>query len=394
MEVISTICVVLIFLAIILAFFALLLIPISFLIYLILLCRKAKTKKLFGLITLGLVCTVLVFTISIFPLAVIGAMTDPSTWCEHKYQIVNQINATCNTEGSISKKCSECGSEISEKIDKLEHIWVETITEATCTDQGERTKKCSICGETIIETIEAHHSYTETIVSEPKCESDGRVQRICSVCGDTQDKPIPATGHAWADEKIITKPECEKEGNAQLNCKECGSKKDKAISATGHSWNQATCTEAKTCSVCNAEDGNPIGHTTDAGVCSRCNETVKKQSPVTIVGMRYTTNYVGGVEWTFRIRNNTDKEIKYITFQWTCYNAVDDPIRDEISGKTYVRIKFTGPLGPGETTGKQRNTTLFYNHSYAKMKWNEITVEYMDGTTETITEYYEGYYQQ
>ena len=60
-----------------------------------------------------------------------------------------------------------------------------------------------------------------------------------------------------------------------------------------------------------------------------------------------------------KIRNNTDKEIKYITFQWSCYNAVGDLIYDQIDGKSYVKIKFTGPLAAGETTGKKRNTTCF-----------------------------------
>ena len=127
-------------------------------------------------------------------------------------------------------------------------------------------------------------------------------------------------------------------------------------------------------------------------VCSICGEAIfLKQSPVTVIGMKNTINSVGGVEWTFKIKNNSDKEIKYITFQWSCYNAVGDSISDQITGKSYVRVIFTGPLAPGKTTDWNRNTTLFYNHTYNNMKWNEITVEYMDGTTEKIGENYEGY---
>ena len=379
MEFISTLCGILCFLCILAA-------PITLIVWIVLMIAKSDKKKKAKYVFLGTLGGIVLFT-------AIGVATFEE--CEHNWETIVKSTATCTQKGNTAKICTLCDSEQeAEEIPALGHTWVETINEATCTEQGKCTKKCSTCGETTIETIEAHHSYTETIVSEPKCESEGKAQLVCAVCGDAQDKSIPATGHTWGEEKIVSKPECEKEGKVQLNCKDCSNKKDKTIAATGHTWDNATCTAPKTCSVCKAKEGNPIGHTTDAGVCSRCHETIKKQSPVTFVGMRYTIDYVGGVEWTFKIRNNTDKEIKYITFQWTCYNAVGDPISDEISGKTYVRIRFTGPLGPGETTDKKRNTTLFYNHSYANMKWNEITVEYMDGTTETITEYYEGYYQQ
>jgi hypothetical protein len=276
-------------------------------------------------------------------------------------------------------------------FEECEHSWQTIIKEASCTERGECTKKCFVCGKTTTETIEAHHNYTETVVSEPKCETEGKAQLVCSACGDTQEKYISATGHTWSEENAVTEPKCGKDGISQVVCTQCGSKENKAIAATGHTWVNATCTSAKTCSVCNATEGAPLGHTTDAGVCSRCKKTIMKQSPITVVNMRYTIDYVGGVEWTFKIRNNTDKVIKYITFQWTCYNAVGDSIRDEISGKSYVRIKFTGPLAPGKTTESKRNTTLFYNHSFASIKWNEIIVEYMDGTAENITEYYEGY---
>ena len=379
MDFISTLCGVLCFLCILAA-------PITLLVWLILLIKKSEKKKKAKYFFLGTLGGIVLYTI-------IGVATFEQ--CEHNWETVVKTAATCTENGSTAKICTLCDSEeVGEEIPATGHTWTETVKDATCTEQGERTKKCSVCGEVTTETIDAHHNYTDTVVSEPKCESEGKAQLVCSVCGDSQEKAIPATGHTWGEKKTVAEPKCEAEGKAQIICSVCGSKEDKAIAATGHTWVNATCTTAKTCSVCNATEGEPIGHTTDAGVCSRCNETVMKQSPVTVVGMRYTIDYVGGVEWTFKIRNNSDKEIKYITFQWSCYNAVGDSIRDEISGKSYVRIKFTGPLAPGETTGSKRNTTLFYNHAYANMKWNEITVEYMDGTTESITEYYEGYYQQ
>ena len=39
-----------------------------------------------------------------------------------------------------------------------------------------------------------------------------------------------------------------------------------------HKWKAATCTTAKTCSLCQETSGKALGHTTDTGKCSRCGE--------------------------------------------------------------------------------------------------------------------------
>ena len=321
--------------------------PITSIIWIILSIKKSEKKRLAKRIFLYSL-------IGIILTAIIVVATAET--CEHSWETIVKVEPTCTEGGSTVKYCTLCNEEQEgEDVPALGHSWIETIKEATCTERGERTKECSVCGETSTEVIEAQHKYSESIVTKPKCETTGV---------------------------------------AKLTCTVCGKKENKTIAATGHSWQNATCTAAKTCSECKAKEGKSLGHTTDAGVCYRCNETIKKQSPVTIIGMKYTKDYVGGIEWEFKIRNNSKKEIKYVILQWTCYNAVGDTIRDEISGKNYVRLRFTGPLAPGKTSGWQVNTSRFYNHSYSSMKWTEITVEYMDGTTETIGEFYKGYYEK
>lgn len=83
--------------------------------------------------------------------------------------------------------------------------------------------------------------------------------------------------------------------------------------------------------------------------------------------------------------NNSDKPIKYVVMEWACYNGVGDLIRCEITGKSTHSVKYTGPLEPGQTTSAQRNTTLFYNHSYKSAKLTKLQVELMDGTIIKIT---------
>ena len=41
-----------------------------------------------------------------------------------------------------------------------------------------------------------------------------------------------------------------------------------------HDFAEATCEKPRTCNWCNLEDGEPLGHTTDNGVCERCGKTI------------------------------------------------------------------------------------------------------------------------
>ena len=129
---------------------------------------------------------------------------------------------------------------------------------------------------------------------------------------------------------------------------------------------------------------------TGNGITETCSIKITQPSPVSILNMKYDVDFVGGVEWTFKIRNNTDKQIKYVTLQWSCYNGVGDLIKDDIDGKSYVRLRYTGPLDANSTTGNQHNTTKFYNNTLKSISFTEVMVEYMDGTTETITRYHTG----
>lgn len=168
---------------------------------------------------------------------------------------------------------------------------------------------------------------------------------------------------------------------------------DKTPSAEGthkHEWEKATCEKPATCKGCGETKDAALGHTTDCGICSRCDKEFRKKSPVTIVNWTHDMDFLGGVTWSLKIRNNTDKQIKYVTIKWDCYNAVGDLIYDEISvgPQSYQRMKFTGPLDAHSTSATQR-TSGFYNSDLDNYKINEINVEYMDGTTEKVTEYHD-----
>lgn len=58
--------------------------------------------------------------------------------------------------------------------------------------------------------------------------------------------------------------------------------------------------------------------------------------PIEVTQILYLINSAGGVSPVLLWTNNTGKTIKYITFYMTPYNAVDDPVTDEITEKKYV----------------------------------------------------------
>lgn len=75
------------------------------------------------------------------------------------------------------------------------------------------------------------------------------------------------------------------------------------------------------------------------------------QSIISIAGTKITDiNSADGVDVAVFWRNNSDKEIKYITFTFQIYNAVNDIVSDEISGKNTFICKLTGPVPPFQNT--------------------------------------------
>lgn len=59
-----------------------------------------------------------------------------------------------------------------------------------------------------------------------------------------------------------------------LTCSICGQTKDEIKE---HTWIEATCTTPKICAECGQIGGDPLGHTTNFGVCERCGAKVGKE---------------------------------------------------------------------------------------------------------------------
>lgn len=162
--------------------------------------------------------------------------------------------------------------------------------------------------------------------------------------------------------------------------------------------------------------------------------------PIEIEHILYTVNSAGGVSPIILWTNNTGKTIKYITFYMTPYNAVDDPVVDEVTGKKTFACKVTGPVesekGLGryyydftsgvtlvfenddemphyyqgaplyrtapkskyDTIGKQdvnypsltfsqisKWDVVWYNSTTKDIRLTKVEIDYMDGTHQTLT---------
>ena len=256
---------------------------------------------------------------------VCGEILVPQTVTEklsHTEETVPGKAPTCMATGlTEGKKCADCGETTLAQtvIPALGHT--EVIEEAlapTCTTTGlTEGKHCDVCGTTLISQtiIPALGHSEETIPGKaPTCVDTGLSDgKKCTVCGiiTLEQTSVPATGHSWSNgvcgncgtvcdhifdengncpncgdgcdhqyDSVVKEPTCFGMGYTTYTCGICGhTYNGDYVNALGHSWMDATCTAAKTCSICGLTEGEPNAHNYDTVV-----------TPPTCFGMGYTTH--------------------------------------------------------------------------------------------------------
>ena len=206
--------------------------------------------------------------------------------------------ATCTAKGEKTRSCQREGCDATETVDIPANGHTEVTdaaVEPTCTVPGKTEgKHCSVCNEILVAQTEVPakgHTWTAASCTAP---------RTCSVCSATDGNPL---GHDWSDWTVTTEATCTEKGERIRTCKrdgcdatdtvdipanghtevtdaaveptctEPGKTEGKhcsvcneilveqtEIPAKGHTWTAASCTAPRTCSVCSATDGNPLGH--------------------------------------------------------------------------------------------------------------------------------------
>lgn len=198
---------------------------------------------------------------------------------------VKTADPDCTNKGSVVYKCA-CGAVKTVAISALGHVEKDrtTVKKPTCTESGTDRFYCTRCGKYCEEETDplGHKWGTGQVTKAPTCTKDGVMTYTCSRCKATAKKSIAKTGHEW-EAATCTLPK---------TCKVCGAEEGSAL---GHKWTAATCTSPKTCKVCGATDGSALGHKWDEGVvtkaatctadgiktftCTRCGKTASKPVP-------------------------------------------------------------------------------------------------------------------
>ena len=117
------------------------------------------------------------------------------------------------------------------------------------------------------------------------CEEHGWFANACAECDPC------AAGHDWNDATCTV----------AKTCSVCGSTEGEAL---GHDWNDATCTAPKTCSVCGAIEGEALGHTYDHEFdanCNICGAVRDVAGPIAFIGKSVSED-VNGLAFLFNVQ--------------------------------------------------------------------------------------------
>ena len=206
---------------------------------------KQKTKRLFLILAVCAVSVLAVFA---------GGCKTVSKWkdkfdqlrCEHEWTDgVVTTEATCETDGTLTRLCTKCDKAKKEKIPALGHDLTAYAGQAAkCVEIGwEDYESCSRCDYTTYTEIGfLGHKLSAVVLNEPTCEGMGIRQISCSACEYIEHVDIPAKGHNLSSE-VITEPTCEEKGLQHTTCSECEYLEEVEIEAKGHNYCSVILTE-------------------------------------------------------------------------------------------------------------------------------------------------------
>lgn len=148
--------------------------PITLIVWIINKIRKKDTKK----IRIALLALVL-GGVALF---VLSYLTDPSTWCEHEYKLVEEKAATCTTDGELTYHCDLCDTPRIEAVKAEGHRMVEiSRTNPTENADGVEISKCEVCGfeETkILDKTAASQTTTKTETTQQQTQANVSFKEI------------------------------------------------------------------------------------------------------------------------------------------------------------------------------------------------------------------------
>ena len=165
-----------------------------------------------------------------------------------------------------SRHWQECEAGDGGKVNNKAHTYPEdgwkVVKEASCSEAGSRTNKCSVCGYEVTEEIEKlPHTYAkvkdadgndtnEDLVvwtKEANCTEGGEGEKECTVCHEKAQVTTEALGHVYAkvkdadgndtDEDLVVwskEATCTEAGTGEKECTRCHEKAEVTKAALGH----------------------------------------------------------------------------------------------------------------------------------------------------------------
>ena len=174
--------------------------------------------------------------------------------------------ATCTTPGERTFTCAVCSAKKTEEIQVTGHAWDTEWSK----DNDHHWHECKNANCDAVKD-KAEHSWNEGEVTTPAtCTTPGERTFTCAVCSATKTEPVPATGHTYnqtkvEDKYLVSAATCTAKAVYYKSCV-CGAT-DTSTAETfesgkplGHTGGEATCTQKATCTRCNQEYGDPLGH--------------------------------------------------------------------------------------------------------------------------------------
>ena len=213
---------------------------------------------------------------------------------------------------------------------------------------------------------------------KPTCTEGGKtvytakVEKADSLDGaeHSEDKEAKITsklGHSFTNYVGNNDAKCTKDGTKTAKCDRCDEKDTKPDegSAKGHKWEAATCTEPKTCSVCHATEGEPLGHSWE------------------FAGFEWTGNEKDGYTAAaakYVCKNNADH--KETVSKVTLTDIVTKPTCTEGGKTVYIAaVSETDSLdGEKHTESKDAKATVKLGHSFTNYISNNDAACTEDGT--------------
>ena len=164
----------------------------------------------------------------------------PCPNCKELLTEVSRQEATCTVRGYVEYNCDECNQyhEIVYSESYAPHNWKRIAsTASTCTEAGSITNRCTVCGTTEKResgTALGHDYKTEVIA--PTCNSIGYTLHTCSRCKDSyQTDQVGASDHTY-QQTVISEPTCHSVGYLRNICTVCGKYTTEEVAQVEHNW--------------------------------------------------------------------------------------------------------------------------------------------------------------